>query len=68
MSRRIAIVRHPGPVKGRSHLIGAADLCVDAATITSHIKHIRRKFLAVDPRFDASEAVCGADHRWIPQG
>ena len=40
---------------------------VDLATISSHIKRIRRKFVAVDPTFDAIEAVYGAGYRWIPE-
>jgi two-component system OmpR family response regulator len=62
-----ALVVHPGHVKNRTQLMEAADIYVDAATITSHIKRIRRKFLAVDPTFDAIEAVYGAGYRWIPQ-
>jgi two-component system OmpR family response regulator len=62
-----ALVVHPGHVKNRTQLMEAADIYVDAATITSHIKRIRRKFLTVDPTFDAIEAVYGAGYRWIPQ-
>jgi len=63
-----ALVMHPGHVKSRTQLMEAADIFVDLATITSHIKRIRRKFLAVDPTFDAIEAVYGAGYRWVPQG
>ena len=59
-----ALVVHPGHVKNRTQLMEAADIYVDAATITSHIKRIRRKFLTVDPTFDAIEAVYGAGYRW----
>jgi len=46
----------------------AADTYVDLATITSHIKRIRRKFQQIDPEFGAIDAVYGAGYRWIPQG
>jgi len=59
-----ALVKHPGHVKSREQLMAAADTYVDLATITSHIKRIRRKFLAIDPDFDAIEAVYGAGYRW----
>lgn len=60
-----ALVIHPGHVKSREQLMDAADTYVDLATITSHIKRIRRKFLAVDDSFDAIEAVYGAGYRWL---
>ena len=62
-----ALVRHPGHVRSRQQLMEAADIYVDLATISSHIKRIRRKFVAIDPAFDAIEAVYGAGYRWIPQ-
>lgn len=60
-----ALVRHPGHVKSREQLMDAADTYVDLATITSHIKRIRKKFQQVDPGFDAIEAVYGAGYRWL---
>lgn len=63
-----ALARHPGHVRSREQLMEAADTYVDLATITSHIKRIRRKFLEVDPAFDAIEAVYGAGYRWLHQG
>ncbi len=62
-----ALVQHPGHVKSREQLMKAADTYVDLATITSHIKRIRKKFLRVDTRFDAIEAVYGAGYRWLAQ-
>ena len=41
-----------------------AQIVVDDATITSHIKRIRRKFQAVDPAFDDIDTVHGAGYRW----
>ena len=62
-----ALIRHPGHVKSREQLMQAADTYVDLATVTSHIKRIRRKFQLIDPDFDAIEAVYGAGYRWVPQ-
>lgn len=62
-----ALVLHPGHVKSREQLMQAAEIYVDLATISSHIKRIRRKFVAADPAFDAIEAVYGAGYRWVPQ-
>ena len=62
-----ALVLHPGHVKSREQLMNAADTYVDLATITSHIKRIRRKFLEVDPAFDSIEAVYGAGYRWVAE-
>ena len=59
-----ALVRHPGHVKSREQLMEAADTYVDLATITSHIKRMRRKFQQVDPAFAAIESVYGAGYRW----
>ena len=41
-----------------------ADIVVDDSTITSHVKRIRRKFLAVDAAFDRIETVYGMGYRW----
>ena len=43
----------------------AANVVLDDATITSHIKRIRRKFAAVDPTFDAISTVYGMGYRWL---
>ena len=63
-----ALVRHPGHVRSREQLMAAADTYVDLASISSHIKRIRRKFEQVDPGFTAIEAVYGAGYRWVGQG
>lgn len=59
------LARHPGHVKNRVQLMEAADLVVDASTVTSHVKRIRRKFEQIDPDFGALETVHGAGYRWI---
>ncbi len=60
-----AMARYPGHVKNRQQLMDAAQAVLDDNTITSHIKRIRRKFLAIDPAFDAIETVYGMGYRWL---
>jgi len=60
-----ALVLHPGHVKTRDQLMDSAHIVVDRATVTSHIKRLRQKFLDTDPAFDAIEAVYGAGYRWV---
>jgi two-component system OmpR family response regulator len=59
-----SLARHPGHVKDREQLMRDAEMVVDDGTITSHVKRIRRKFLAVDPAFDAIDTVYGMGYRW----
>ncbi|NGP53441.1 proteobacterial dedicated sortase system response regulator [Thioalkalivibrio sp. XN8] len=59
-----ALARHPGHVKNRQQLMEAARVVLDDATITSHVKRIRRKFEALDPAFDAIQTVYGLGYRW----
>lgn len=58
------LVKFPGHVKNRDQLMADANLVVDDATITSHIKRIRKKFIAVDAQFDAIDTVYGMGYRW----
>jgi len=60
-----AMARYPGHVKNRQQLMDAAQAVLDDNTITSHIKRIRRKFVAVDAEFDAIETVYGMGYRWL---
>lgn len=55
---------HPGHVKNREQLMTDARIVVDDATITSHIKRIRNKFLALDKTFDCVDTVYGMGYRW----
>jgi two-component system OmpR family response regulator len=59
-----SLARHPGHVKNRDQLMLDAELVVDDATVTSHVKRVRAKFLAADPAFDAIETVYGLGYRW----
>jgi two-component system OmpR family response regulator len=60
-----ALARYPGHVKNRQQLMDAAQAVLDDNTITSHIKRIRRKFIAIDAEFDAVETVYGMGYRWL---
>jgi two-component system OmpR family response regulator len=60
-----AMARYPGHVKNRQQLMDAAQAVLDDNTITSHIKRIRRKFVAIDAEFDAIETVYGMGYRWL---
>ena len=59
-----ALARHPGHVKNRQQLMDAASVVLDDNTITSHIKRLRKKFIALDADFDAIETVYGMGYRW----
>jgi two-component system OmpR family response regulator len=59
-----ALVKHPGHVKDRDALMREARVTVDDSTITSHVKRIRRKFAALDSRFQCIETVYGMGYRW----
>jgi two-component system, OmpR family, response regulator len=59
-----SLAKHPGHVKNRQQLMDAARVVLDDATITSHVKRIRRKFEAIDPAFDAIQTVYGLGYRW----
>jgi len=60
-----SLARHPGHVKDRDQLMRDAEMVVDDGTITSHVKRIRKKFLAIDPAFAAIETVYGMGYRWV---
>jgi len=60
-----ALVRVPGHVKTRAQLMDEANCVVDEATVTSHVKRIRRKFREIDPGFDCIETRYGAGYRWL---
>jgi two-component system OmpR family response regulator len=59
-----ALSRYSGHVKNRDQLMKEANVMVDDSTITSHIKRIRKKFLALDPDFAAIDTVYGMGYRW----
>jgi two-component system OmpR family response regulator len=59
-----ALAKFPEHVKSRDQLMREANLVVDDGTVTSHVKRIRRKFLAADPAFDAIDTAYGMGYRW----
>lgn len=59
-----SLARYPGHVKDRDNLMRDAHIVVDDATITSHVKRIRRKFQIVDGSFAAIDSVYGMGYRW----
>jgi two-component system response regulator ChvI len=62
-----ALATRPGVVKSRNALMDAAyhdDVHVDDRTIDSHIKRVRRKFLAVDDAFDMIDTLYGVGYRF----
>lgn len=65
-----ALVRRPGVVKTREQLMDAAypeRVSVSDRTIDSHVKRIRRKFVAADPGFAGIEGIYGAGYRYVEQ-
>lgn len=59
-----ALIKYPGHVKNRQQLMDAASVVLDDNTITSHIKRIRKKFIAVDDQFSKIETAYGMGYRW----
>ena len=60
-----SLAEHPGHVRNRDQLMAAASTVLDDSSVTSQIKRIRAKFLAVDAGFASIETVYGAGYRWI---
>lgn len=60
-----ALAKRAGHLKSRDQLMEAANTVIDPATITSHIRRIRRKFTEHDADFDAIQTVYGMGYRWI---
>jgi two-component system OmpR family response regulator len=44
--------------------MNAANAVLDDGTVTSQVKRIRAKFLAIDPTFAAIQTVYGMGYRW----
>jgi two-component system response regulator ChvI len=62
-----ALASRPGVVKSRNALMDAAyhdDVHVDDRTIDSHIKRVRKKFLAVDAAFNMIDTLYGVGYRF----
>jgi len=61
------LAKYPGHVKDRDSLMRDANIVVDDSTITSHIKRIRQKFMALDAKFHCIATVYGMGYRWNPE-
>ncbi|MDC9525815.1 proteobacterial dedicated sortase system response regulator [Pseudoalteromonas sp. Angola-30] len=59
-----SLAQRPGHVKSRNDLMSDAKIYVDDSTITSHVKRIRKKFIALDKNFDCIDTVYGMGYRW----
>ncbi|MEM8876449.1 MAG: response regulator transcription factor [Pseudomonadota bacterium] len=62
-----SLAQRPGVVKSRNALMDAAyddQVYVDDRTIDSHIKRLRKKFRAVDGKFDMIETLYGVGYRF----
>jgi two-component system response regulator ChvI len=62
-----SLARRPGHVKTREQLMNEGyphDTFVSDRTIDSHIKRVRKKFLAIDNGFDGIETVYGLGYRY----
>ncbi len=60
----VSLARHTGHVKTRDQLMNDANVYVDESTITSHIKRMGKKFLAIDSEFKCIDTVHGMGYRW----
>jgi two-component system OmpR family response regulator len=60
-----ALAERPGHVRNREQLMAAASTVLDDSSVTSQVKRIRAKFLAIDPAFDAIDTVYGMGYRWL---
>ena len=65
-----ALAKRPGHVKTREQLMNEGyphDTFVSDRTIDSHIKRIRKKFVALDSDFDGVETVYGLGYRYTEE-
>ncbi len=59
-----SLVKRPGHVKTREQLMQAAKAVVDDSTVTSHVKRLRKKIVAIESGFNKIETVYGMGYRW----
>lgn len=60
-----ALAERPGHVRNRDQLMAAASTVLDDSSVTSQVKRIRAKFVAIDSGFAAIETVYGMGYRWL---
>lgn len=61
-----ALVSQAGEVLSHKQLMQAANVQVEPNTVVAHIKAIRRKFLEIDPGFNAIRTARGNGYCWSP--
>ena len=61
----LELILRPGQVKSASKLMTAANIVVEANTISAHIKAIRKQFRAVESDFDCLRTEYGHGYRWV---
>lgn len=61
----LELILRPGQVKSASKLMSAANIVVEANTISAHIKAIRKQFKSTDDKFDCLRTEYGHGYRWI---
>lgn len=61
----LELVLRPGLVKTPSMLMTAANIVVEANTISAHIKGIRKQFRLVDAEFNNLKTEYGRGYRWL---
>jgi two-component system, OmpR family, response regulator ChvI len=62
-----SLARRPGHVKSRAQLMEECyphDAYVSERTIDSHVKRLRKKFVQIDPGFEAIDTVYGLGYRY----
>lgn len=68
MDLLVSLTRYPGIVKSRESLmadIHDENVYVDARTIDSHMKRLRRKIRAIDPAFDGIKSIYGVGYKFF---
>ncbi len=61
----LELVLRPGQVKSASKLMSAANIVVEANTISAHIKAIRKQFKNIDTSFECLRTEYGHGYRWV---
>ncbi len=62
------LANRPGQVHSRAQLMDQCygnDIYVEDRTIDSHIKRLRKKFMAVDDDFDAISTIYGVGYKFM---
>ena len=60
-----SLADRPGHVKSREQLMDAVDKVIEAESVNSYIKRIRKKLKDIDPNANPIRSVHGAGYRWV---